>query len=273
MATTFAQHPQPSPIYIYSSQPQYGDSTTPPSNNVSPSNRSAYMHAKQVRQPKQALYIPAVLRPTELPGSRQTSLTPPRSAHSSMDMSRDSFKFVAPASLASPPMSPDEDDSRSFGPWGESSISRVVSDEWNETKTAVTGAPTRNHWKPDHSAAQCKSSTCTRPFSILNRRHHCRRCGDIFCSSHSPHAIPLDQEARFHPEGTLQRACDNCWTDYRGWRAARPSRTNSVTSRDSNETMFTQPVGVPTQNKTSEDQQPLGSVAQSVGGNWNWSTF
>jgi hypothetical protein len=111
------------------------------------------------------------------------------------------------------------------------------------------------------------------PFSILNRRHHCRRCGDIFCSSHSPHAIPLDQEARFHSEGTLQRACDNCWTDYRGWRAARPSRTNSVTSRDSNETMFTQPVGVPTQNKASEDQQPIGSVAQSVGGNWNWSTF
>ncbi|KAH0001585.1 hypothetical protein KCU78_g14802, partial [Aureobasidium melanogenum] len=114
---------------------------------------------------------------------------------------------------------------------------------------------------------------CTRPFSMLNRRHHCRRCGDIFCSSHSPHAIPLDQEARFHPEGTLQRACDNCWTDYRAWRAARPSRNNSVGSRDSNETVFTQPVGVPSSNKSSEEQQPVGSVAQSVGGNWNWSTF
>ncbi|CAD0021332.1 unnamed protein product [Aureobasidium pullulans] len=276
MATTFAQHPQPlqSPTYIHS-QPQYGNSTTPPSNNVSPSNRAAYMHAKQVRQPKQPLYIPAVLRPTELPGSRQASLTPPRSAHSSMDMSRDGFKFTTgPASLASPPLSPDEDDSRSYGPWGPGSISRVVSDEWNENNMgAVTGAPTRNHWKPDNSASLCKSSTCARPFSILNRRHHCRRCGDIFCASHSPHAIPLDQEARFHSEGTLQRACDNCWTDYRAWRAARPSRNNSVTSRDSNDTVFTQPVGVPSQNKGSEEHQPVGSVAQSVGGNWNWSTF
>ena len=90
---TFAQQPQPlhSPTNIYAAQPQYGNSTTPPSNYVSPSNRSAHLHAKQVRQPKQPLYIPAVLRPTELPGSRQASLTPPRSANSSMDMSGDSF--------------------------------------------------------------------------------------------------------------------------------------------------------------------------------------
>lgn len=273
---TFAQQPQPlhSPTNIYASQPQYGNSTTPPSNNVSPSNRSAHLHAKQVRQPKQPLYIPAVLRPTELPGSRQASLTPPRSANSSMDMSGDSFKFNAAASLASPPISPDEDDSRSYGPWGPGSISRVVSDEWRDSSAcSVTGAPTRNHWKPDSSASLCTSPTCARPFSLLTRRHHCRRCGNIFCSSHSPHAIPLDQEARFHSEGTLQRACDDCWTDYRAWRAARPSRNNSVTSRDSNETTLTQPVGVPSQTKGAEEQQPVGSVAQSVGGNWNWSTF
>jgi hypothetical protein len=272
MATTFMQ--SPTPIH---SQPYYTNSTTPPSNNVSPSNRSAYMHAKQVRQPKQPLYIPAVLRPTELPGSRQASMTPPRSAHSSMDMSRDMVKFTnntGPASLASPPLSPDEDEFRSYGPWGPASITTVVSDEWNETNVgAVTGTPTRNHWKPDHSAALCASSACARSFSLINRRHHCRRCGNIFCASHSPHAIPLDQEARFHSQGTLQRSCDDCWTDYRTWRAARPSRNNSVNSRDSSEPALTQPVGVPSQNKTSDEHVPVGSVAQSVGGNWNWSTF
>eukprot|EP01094_Clydonella_sp_ATCC50884_P023774 TRINITY_DN577_c1_g1_i4.p1 TRINITY_DN577_c1_g1~~TRINITY_DN577_c1_g1_i4.p1 ORF type:complete len:820 (-),score=231.25 TRINITY_DN577_c1_g1_i4:213-2672(-) len=40
------------------------------------------------------------------------------------------------------------------------------------------------HWKPDQSAKHC--SQCDTKFSLFNRRHHCRYCGNIFCSQHAP---------------------------------------------------------------------------------------
>ncbi|KAL1296755.1 hypothetical protein AAFC00_000222 [Neodothiora populina] len=259
------------------SPPHFGQSTyqqnsTPPSNNVSPSNHSSYLHARQVRQPKQPLYIPAVYRPTEISVSRQSSITPPRSANNSVDSNASNpIKFNLPSS---PPLSPDEGSERSFAPWGQGSISRVVTDEWNDDALgAVTGAPTRNHWKPDSSTGTCTSPSCAQPFTFFARRHHCRRCGNIYCSSHTPHAVPLDQEARFHPEGTPQRACDSCYSDYRTWRMSRTSRTNSVTSKGSSETT-TMPVGVPILRDSDEQNQQnvAGSVAQSFGYS-QWSTF
>ena len=36
-------------------------------------------------------------------------------------------------------------------------------------------------WQPDSSAPYC--TTCTRDFHTLRRRHHCRACGLVFCSS------------------------------------------------------------------------------------------
>jgi len=35
------------------------------------------------------------------------------------------------------------------------------------------------NWKPDSEAPTCMS--CGAPFNLINRRHHCRQCGDIFC--------------------------------------------------------------------------------------------
>jgi len=148
MATTFAHYPQTILSPPHFGQPTYNQNSTPPSNNVSPNSHTTYLHARQMRQPKQPLYIPAVYRPTEVSMSRHSSLTPPRSANNSMDIcNMDSVSFTMPNS---PPISPAEDMSSesSFTPWGQASISRVVTDEWNENALGiVTGAPTRNHWK------------------------------------------------------------------------------------------------------------------------------
>ena len=43
----------------------------------------------------------------------------------------------------------------------------------------VTGPPSKELWKPDDRAPEC--SLCGQKFSLLLRRHHCRRCGDVFC--------------------------------------------------------------------------------------------
>lgn len=35
-------------------------------------------------------------------------------------------------------------------------------------------------WLPDQMSKMCKICKCK--FGLLNRKHHCRVCGDIFCS-------------------------------------------------------------------------------------------
>lgn len=51
---------------------------------------------------------------------------------------------------------------------------------------------------------------CSKRFSILNRRHHCRSCGGIFCQDHSAHNIILSDLGIYEPV----RVCDNCFEDY-----------------------------------------------------------
>ena len=114
-------------------------------------------------------------------------------------------------------------------------------------------------------------------FSFFERRHHCRRCGNIFCYEHSISVAPLDQHARFHPEGVKNRACDACFSDYRTWAAARASRANSIATPDSgSETIKAPTAGMPIGRETNEESQPKGLVstlAQSIPRDWNWSTF
>lgn len=251
-------------------------SMTPPSSSVSPTNNHSNAHPKQVRQPKQVFYIPAVLRPTEMcPPKSRRPLTPPRSAHSSLDSQGATSGFaIAPQPLL--PLSPIEDMPAFFNQFGP--IARVVTDEWNEELGNVTGQPTRNHWKPDSTASCCTSPTCSTVFTFLARRHHCRRCGNIFCSPHSAHTVPLDQEARFHPEGTPERSCDLCWADFQTWRRARNSRANSIASADTSSTAHpsiargdSAVMGI---NNTKNDEEPaIKGVSQLRNEDWNWSTF
>ena len=37
----------------------------------------------------------------------------------------------------------------------------------------------RTVWVPDHKVSSC--TQCQETFSFLNRKHHCRKCGGIFC--------------------------------------------------------------------------------------------
>lgn len=153
MATSFAHQPtvQSSPTPYYYNQPAYSQghftppvSGTPPSTNISPTN--SHVHVRHLRQPRQCAYVPAVLRPTQMPvPKRNRPLTPPRSANNSMDSkSSDGGFTIGTVSL---PTSPADDGSSFFGP--VDGVSRVVSDEWNDETAlgAVSGQPTRNHWK------------------------------------------------------------------------------------------------------------------------------
>ncbi|KAI7819198.1 hypothetical protein BC939DRAFT_495356 [Gamsiella multidivaricata] len=96
--------------------------------------------------------------------------------------------------------------------------------------TASTTGPGRAHWKPDSSTNVCTWPGCRLMFGLFDRRHHCRKCGDIFCSTHCSKGIPLDQALDFSPsEGVMSRACVGCFEAYEQWQGLVPSGRNPFT--------------------------------------------
>ncbi|SAL96789.1 hypothetical protein [Absidia glauca] len=93
---------------------------------------------------------------------------------------------------------------------------------------AVTGPPTKFHWKYDEDVAYCAYSGCSKWFGLFTRRHHCRKCGDIFCSLHCSNYLRLNQDSEFHPQGFLSRGCDDCADKWK--QPALVSTTSSTTS-------------------------------------------
>ncbi|KAF4572512.1 hypothetical protein EYR36_007019 [Pleurotus pulmonarius] len=49
----------------------------------------------------------------------------------------------------------------------------------------------RHLWKEDALAAVCDNFYCRVRFSIFERRHHCRKCGSIFCGACTAHTTAL----------------------------------------------------------------------------------
>ncbi|KAI7868174.1 hypothetical protein BDF14DRAFT_1797015 [Spinellus fusiger] len=82
------------------------------------------------------------------------------------------------------------------------------------------GSPSRDHWKPNADSLHCASPDCQTTFGLFERRHHCRKCGDIFCSLHCSNYFRLDHTAQFHPRGVLSRGCDLCASEYQQWQEA-----------------------------------------------------
>ncbi|KAI9491816.1 hypothetical protein BDB00DRAFT_874012 [Zychaea mexicana] len=96
----------------------------------------------------------------------------------------------------------------------------------------VTGPPSRDHWKPDADASHCAYMACTISFGLFERRHHCRKCGDIFCSTHCSNYFRLDQSSQFHRKGILSRGCDTCAAEYRRWQSGQQQQQQQQQQKD-----------------------------------------
>ncbi|KAH7050635.1 hypothetical protein BKA57DRAFT_459181 [Linnemannia elongata] len=100
----------------------------------------------------------------------------------------------------------------------------VARDSDSVSTYSVTSGPGRAHWKPDSSTLVCTWPGCRREFGFFDRRHHCRKCGDIFCSAHCSKEVPLDQGLDFNPsDGVMSRACVGCYEAYEQWQGVIPS--------------------------------------------------
>ncbi|KAI8579825.1 hypothetical protein K450DRAFT_240528 [Umbelopsis ramanniana AG] len=172
--------------------------------------------------------------------------------------------------------------------------------------TLAIGPPSRDHWKPDSEASQCAYPGCKNQFGLFERRHHCRKCGDIFCAMHCSNYFRLDQSINFNPHGDLVRGCDICAKQHQRWwsiirrasLAAKPEesinppaelapavsdhersssrRANIMTNLPPQDMEGISELGrddivKPTQDSPAADRSI--DIRQRITADWQWSTF
>ena len=74
----------------------------------------------------------------------------------------------------------------------------------------------RQYWMPDDISVECYD--CTSKFTTLRRRHHCRICGQVFCSKCCSSSIPGRHLGR---SGSL-RVCSFCFGYFQNYQAQAP---------------------------------------------------
>ncbi|XP_072929201.1 RUN and FYVE domain-containing protein 2-like isoform X2 [Epargyreus clarus] len=76
-----------------------------------------------------------------------------------------------------------------------------------EKEARSTTSEEASNWTNDKDASAC--SACSKEFTIARRKHHCRRCGHIFCGACSDKSVALAGSAK------PVRVCDGCFADLR----------------------------------------------------------
>ncbi|KAH9634487.1 hypothetical protein HF086_005480 [Spodoptera exigua] len=64
-----------------------------------------------------------------------------------------------------------------------------------------------DHWIRDDTAPYC--TQCQVRFTALERRHHCRECGAVFCGRCSRYEAPVRRLRALRPVRVCQRCHDN----------------------------------------------------------------
>lgn len=80
----------------------------------------------------------------------------------------------------------------------------ITSPSNNDSQPSASSSPSRI-WQNDEETNHC--NLCRHDFSFLVRRHHCRWCGKLFCSSCSEKRVKLKSGSE-----SLHRVCDVCYT-------------------------------------------------------------
>ena len=76
---------------------------------------------------------------------------------------------------------------------GEARATRSTSSKTTAVRERKPSLP-KTHWVPDKDAKACGNAPCSKPFTVLFRRHHCRACGLVFCKQCVDARLLLDPE-------------------------------------------------------------------------------
>ncbi|KAJ1466648.1 hypothetical protein T484DRAFT_1922153 [Baffinella frigidus] len=75
-----------------------------------------------------------------------------------------------------------------------------------EAAIVMNGTP---DWADDGSTACCYG--CMATFTLMNRRHHCRHCGKIFCATCCREKRPLPKFDYLQPVRVCRTCAQLCW--------------------------------------------------------------
>lgn len=108
----------------------------------------------------------------------------------------------------------------------------------NRLKMSGSDGSSRQYWMPDSNSKECYE--CGEKFTALRRRHHCRICGQIFCTKCCNQEIDgktIDQNNRGYV-----RACNYCHKIVMSYISDRNNDTNlnSGVNRDAEFSQFRQ---------------------------------
>lgn len=78
---------------------------------------------------------------------------------------------------------------------------------------------TRDHWQRETGNDKCNIPGCTKVVGKSGAgKQHCRKCGKLFCDSHTQYEIKLNRQAKHDPEnGVWCKVCGNCFVGRKGY--------------------------------------------------------
>lgn len=115
----------------------------------------------------------------------------------------------------------------------------------------INGQASTKHWIDDNNVTQCEG--CKKPFRWFRRRHHCRKCGKVFCADDVRYQVGLDRMLNFSLLGQPSKVCSGCAHDFQVFRQETPMLNNPVAMQT--------PVVAPV-----EESEPVDGATM-------WSTF
>ncbi|KAI3971112.1 hypothetical protein MKW92_045804 [Papaver armeniacum] len=84
---------------------------------------------------------------------------------------------------------------------------------WISRRNTEPANYSRDFWMPDHSCRVCYE--CDTQFTIINRRHHCRLCGRVFCGKCTANSIPVPSAAPKNRDDCDRiRVCSYCFKQW-----------------------------------------------------------
>lgn len=278
-SNTSAQTPPPPSLSTLSQQGIPTSSSSHMLNNQTRNVPTQFI--KQINNPKRPMYTPAVLRnvsetnltnddyihiPQSIPESLSSSMSPSSSSYILNNNKRDSINNMSRSMDL-----PLSNYSRQQIPIPVRSLTPMTHLHLNSNKSIRT-----SHWVPDSMRDNCKK--CHIQFSLWERKHHCRHCGEIFCHRDLQRKLFLNSDAQFIEQTYLgkkflSKVCDLCYNQYHQFIIDSQNGTDTLNQSSQPRQLIINQQSQDHSNGSNRNRKRKDSIAGSVPVDWNWSSF